>query len=45
MNQRQKEREVNRQDKACRDRWTKTARQEATSLTAIFNRPHFWAEI
>lgn len=25
------------------DRQTKTARQEATSLTAIFTRPHFWS--
>lgn len=23
---------------------TKTARQEATSLTAIFTRPHFWSK-
>lgn len=44
MNQRQKEREANRQEKACRDRRTKTARQEATSLTAIFTRPHFWSK-
>lgn len=31
---------------ACRDRKrrTKTARQEATSLTAIFTRPHFWSK-
>lgn len=44
MNQRQKEREASRQEKACRDRRTKTARQEATSLTAIFTRPHFWSK-
>lgn len=44
MNRRQKEREANRQDKACRDRQTETARQEATSLTAIFTRPHFWSK-
>lgn len=44
MNQRPKEREANRQKKACRDRRTKTARQEATSLTAIFTRPHFWSK-
>lgn len=24
--------------------WTKTARQEATSLTAIFTRLHFWSK-
>lgn len=44
MNQRQKEREAHRQEKACTDRRTKTARQEATSLTAIFTRPHFWSK-
>ncbi len=44
MNQRKKEREAHRQEKACRDRRTKTARQEATSLTAIFTRPHFWSK-
>ncbi len=44
MNRRQKEREANRQEKACRDGQTKTARQEATSLIAIFTRPHYWSK-
>lgn len=41
MNQRQKEREASRQERHAK---TKTARQEATSLTAIFTRPHFWSK-
>lgn len=44
MNQRQKEREANRQENGMQRLQTKTARQEATSLTAIFTRLHFWSK-